>query len=447
MGRLQIADLGSRKFIAIVKKGLLILVLLCVAIFFCWIAFVVFGKQKRFKFERIVKQPSLERFAKDFRAEINSTKVFAERYVTSYLQFVDKKIYPGLRRSFVLASKKSISAKAIFSSVAESFIYLYPADESNLIVECTEYPVQWSIFAGLDTASPSVKLTLPYEKALLSYKEDMKVPYGLREDARANFSNLTVSTSNPKAFSFSKNSLVVLFKMSFLLRDANGKETRKTIIQDVGLLTGNSDFSFALGEASQLGRELAQSETIQLIVSSPFFREALAYEELKPLAEHIQSKLSRAGKDPSFDYPFPLFKKDLATLETRAAKLGLNTDFVKKLLGDPSVRAYDGYLFWYYRNHTGFMLQWTLANVLLILVSVGLLALKRLRAPSKWKLVKWFNKRWLKSSLVVSANGYIFLYQKPEYLHFKYILIPGLLFLACLVLCLYGRSENNGVSK
>jgi hypothetical protein len=105
----------------------------------------------------------------------------------------------------MLASKKSISAKVLFSSVAESLVYLYPADPSELVVECRRFPLQMAVLSGLDAPDGKAQLTVPYAEALRSY-EQMVVIFTVEKNGICFVSDLSLSVRNPRVFSFSEDS-------------------------------------------------------------------------------------------------------------------------------------------------------------------------------------------------------------------------------------------------
>ena len=127
----------------------------------------------------------------------------------------------------------------------------------------------------------------------------------------------------------------------------------------------------------------------------------------------------------------------------RAAKLGLDISYVDNLLKDPSISPSDGYLFWYYKSRAGFVFQWVLVDVVLLLAIAAFLITKRWTKLAKWGATGLF-VALIRSSVVLGINAYIFA-KKPEALRVDYMILPGILLLACLALSM--RATGGSKSK
>ncbi len=395
-----------------------------------------------YKIQNTVLRPSLKRVDKDFTNEIQTTKTFVENFINSYLNLIQKEVNPTFRDSFVLVKSKHLSARAIFSTVNETFLHIYPSMENEFIVDCTKYPVQMSLFSGLDIENSGATLTMPYEEALNNYKKQ-EGAVNFKEAGMIVNMGLNIPYYNPKVFSFDINSLAIIVDVGVGMRNADNQVIRNILLEPVCILTGERDFSFAINKASKLGRWLAITEILQLFKDSELFRAALADKRLAGMAEKIQSNISRAEKDSSYEYPLWQSKKDMADLENEAKKYGLDANYPRDLLTYPANKPKDGVLLWYYKDYFGFSLQWSVINIILILLTVFFALLKY-----KLKVVAFINTMWVKSIILIIINGWVFR-ERPKYMDFKYWIIPGILFSLCFILAFFSekRYKNSEIDK
>lgn len=411
---------------------------LCCIILFALVFWAISHTTDEYKIQNIVRRPSLQRFGKDFSSEIQTTRIFVENYINPYLNLIQAEIDPAFRKSFTITKSKKLSIRAVFSTVAETLLCIYPSTKNELIVDCTKYPVQMALFSGLDMSDSNAHLNVPYEEALRSYNE-LDTGYRIAEGVDATLVNFILNLQYPKAFSFSKNSLQTLVNVEVRIRNAHNQVIRTLSMEPVCILTGEKDFSFAKEKASALGRQLAIAEIKHLFFTSEFFRQALAEERLNVIARKIQSDSSRAEKDTAFDYPLWKFKRDMADLQEEAREFGLGSNYPSDLLKHPANKPKDGVLLWYYANYFEFSLQWVLVNAFLLVFFSILLILRR----KKNKLALLIDRLWPKAILLLSINGWIF-YVKPRYMGVKYWIIPGVLFLACFFLNVLKPKKTEG---
>lgn len=396
------------------------------------LTFMACHMNSKYKIESVNKQPSLARFDMDFGQKIQSAKSFSENLINSYLEILDKEIHSTFRSHFTLGKSNHISVRSIFSSVRESVIYIFPAEKSELAVDCTKYPIQMTLLSGLDSPNHDTKLMIPYEEAIEKYNK-FPVMFNLKENSLFYISKLTLNTGVPKVFEFGRHSIVTLYQVRFELRQ-NEQTVRTVDVDAVGILTGEDDFSWALEKAREIGANLIVFEIMELLESSPYFREALAHPKLKTKAEEIQRKRSRAEKDPSFEYPYWQFKSDISKLTQEARKLRIDTSYVEELLKDPSLKPHDGNLLWYYSNCSEFMLQWVFINSILLLLIVLLLLLKH-KDKHIIEIALGSYKKGILPAIILTINGWIF-WVKPNGAGILYWVLPGAVLLICLAFSL-----------
>jgi hypothetical protein len=271
---------------------------------------------------------------------------------------------------------KKIAVRAIFSSQNECSINFFPSEKNDMEVYLVKYPVQLSLFSGIGLGHSNISLNVPYEEALIQYAKATPMFRFGKDDIHMTVENLTLSTPFPKVFTFAKNSIAILEHVSIELRQSDDTNPPRQIIPYVALLTGERDFSFAIDKGKELGQELAEQEIRELFISSKFFRQALVYEKLIPVARDISNKVSRAQKDPSFEYPYWQFKKDVEKLKELALQSGTDATFIGELFRDQRTRPHDGFLLWYYPDYLRFSIQWAVINVVLFAGSVILYLLR-----------------------------------------------------------------------
>jgi len=142
----------------------------------------------------------------------------------------------------------------------------------------------------------------------------------------------------------------------------------KRNVQNLLVISGGKDFSFNQKTSFGIAENLMKSEIFNLIVQDEFFREALVHPQLKTLAIEIQSKISRAEKDSSFEYP--QFEKDenIKELYNKAKEFNIKSDYADALLGDKQYKPDDGVLIRYFPNHSNYLKQWFFANFWLFFI-------------------------------------------------------------------------------
>lgn len=408
-------------------------VLLLISIF---VLRAIYFNRNNYKIHNIVIRPSVQRFGRDFSKEIQTTKVFVERFINSYQDVIEKEVNSDFKESFTLSKGKKLSAKVIFSAVSEAFLGVYQSPQNELIVECTKYPVQMALFSGIDCEDPKSELLVSYEDAIKAYN-DCPVAFRLEESVQFFLiSDLQFRSDCPEYFSFAKNALVTLSGIGMKTKLEGGVITMNIDINNVVFITGEKDFSFAIEKAEALGKFFGESQIERLFAKSKFFRLAKIEEHLEPKAKEIGQNVSRSEKDPQFKYPYWKFKKDVAELEGEAKKYGIDTSYIDDLLKYPSNQPKDGYLLWYYPNHFWFSVQWIAVNIVLLVVFSIIVIVER----TDYKIAALMNRWWSKLSIhlslnviLLSINAWIFV-GKPKYLNIKYWIIPGVLLIACFLI-------------
>jgi hypothetical protein len=415
-----------------------------ISIFVLW---AIYFNGDKYEISNIVIRPSVQRFRRDFSKEIQTTRVFVERFINSYQDVIEEEVNPLFKTSFPLSKGRNIGAFVVFSTVSEAALKINPSAQNELICECTKYPVQMASFSGLDMIGSNVQLNKPYEEALKEYNSEkgftvIHVP----PSSVFIMTYMTFSSNYPKFFSFSKNSLVILVDVTMKMRfpDANCTIDMKPLT----FITGENDFSFALDKADEYGQDFAHNQIRQLFETSEFFKMALLDQRLSPKAIIINQKYSRAEKDLEYKYPYWEFKKDVNELKGEAKANGIDASYIDDLLKYPSNQPKDGYLLRYYPNHFWFSVQWIVINIVLLVVFSIIVIVERTNCTVAVLMNKWWPNLFIRLSLnaiLLSINAWVFLVEKPKDMNFKYWIIPGALFVACFLLTVLkakGKKQN-----
>jgi hypothetical protein len=301
-----------------------------------------------------------------------------------------------------------------FSDVSESFLYLYPSSSNSLSVDCSRYPAQMALFAGLDSGDPNV-LRGSEAEALKRYAET--VGFISATSSWGFLKDLTFELTSPKLVTLSEDSLFGLYQVTVLITNAPG--SRLIQVDKLGILTGSRDFAYAFTIASYFGKAFAEREIMDLYVSSEFFRASLVHEKLKAIATEILERRERdkSGKE---DYPYWQFTLHRKKLTDEARKAGLTDSYAENFFLDLEARREHRMLLWPFISSLGFIFQWSLLNVVAVVFSLWF---RNLRRTKRWH---WYNGLFVAG--VFGINAWAF-GMKPDFTPLVKCTIPAVLFL------------------
>jgi hypothetical protein len=358
-------------------------------------------------------------------AAANSATAFIDAFVAEYTRLLKKHVHPDFHDKFVLLSNKSVSARAYFSTSAEACLHIYPSRESKLEVEWYRYPVQVALFGGLGVPGSKTTLAVPESEFEATYRALKPFFLATQDNLHMTIAGPTLKSNSPQIFGFGKCGVYALRDVTV---DIQG---RKTMFQAFAFITGDKDFNCVLQFVKPTVEAFFRFEIWQLFVESPFFRQSLAHNTLRPHAEKIKAQIERAQHDRTFEYPIWKMEKDVKELRVIAVTLGVDATYVDKLL--VSIKPMSGSLLGYYGNATGFMGQWIAASCLVLFI-MSLLFLTYNGTPLflafPWKL---------HIALVPIVTGvYVFFVKnRPDGLPLAYWLPPTVICLVSLAFVLF----------
>ena len=144
----------------------------------------------------------------------------------------------------------------------------------------------------------------------------------------------------------------------------------------------------------------------------------------KPFPSHLQ-------RNPCH-YPLWQFQKDVLVLKEEAEKFGLDSSYPEGLLESVTNKPKDGVLLWYYKDYTGFTIQWCLINGFLLIIFWILFEIRK-RISKMASILNKVLAIITLNILLLAVNGWAFA-ERPLYIPYTYWIIPFVTFLLCFVL-------------
>ncbi len=390
----------------------------------------------------------------DYSENVADGVKFISILVREYSKVIDHEVHSKFKGEFQLLKQNSIGAKIVLSSFGESLIYIFPDTQNMVIVDCIDFPVQTALAYGfIDLNNPmdavnlsKIELKIPFSDAINAYNSE---PGRITITEGYGGSNLfggtgAVSFENvSKIFSLQRETIIgfgitprITFKQSspHYLSIYRRPGYHEFNLKGLLLISSENTFDWAFQIAKKLGAQTAEIEIKNLLTKSEFFRLSLADRQLRPRAENIIQKKERSEKDQSYQYPLWEIKKDIFELREEAKQLGIDSSYIDELLKEPSLKPVDGTLFVYYPNAKGFMLQWSLMNLCILILLAMLTLIRHGDTPLLLLIMRAFSVISTNLSiiaLITLANGWVFS-KKPESLSVTYWILPSLLYFLCI---------------
>lgn len=398
---------------------------------FVAIGYIYLSQARQYRIDTVVTPKNMSNFDKEFNKSIQLAKLFSESVINSYFDFLHAEVNAIFLDSFALTTEGNLSVNLLLSTEDdEAFIHLSSGLKNELHVKVTRLPTQVALFSQLDDPGKEHPEGSSLNRILEGYSN---LPYAIGtlddEDSSVIYlSDVTVRSWSPILFYLIPRSIAVLKDFTSKLRVSDSTEFIRKF-GDIAFLCGEEGYGWALKKCREIGEELANLQIQALFMSSPLFRKALAHDTLSTIARMIKEKASRSVEDLSFDYPIWEIQMDMQELKELAQYYGVgDTLYTRELLLYESKRTRNGTLLWYYGGYVQFTVQWLLLNFALL---VCLYLIRHF--GSRIRSIYWNRVQYLfGSTLIIAPNGWAFL-AMPDGMNFYYWLLPGFLFIACLL--------------
>jgi hypothetical protein len=426
----------------------------------------------------IVIVPESAYAKREFQNGIASVKEFTKAFVNTYSNILEEKVSPAYRDSFPFGD--DLKVYAIISSTSGAFINILPSKRDSITIYCTDLPAQLKLIANKNVSDSIIimRMASAYTGKDSLTISDLKPHKFIQKQNRNTACNPTVYMSvpdsmrtnlhcsnYPKQMFFSKNPVNIAERYNalsgcfpsgdtyfgftelsrlifhsgikpfnlceesiFLLSDSIQIESGgigypfTILIEHIGFIIGKTDFYRLREDVDIICLLLINTHVQKLFLRSEFFNRAQADHDLRPLAQEIVRKQSRSQLERDFDYPPSEKKKDMDNLRQQAINRGISDDDYPEILIDyESLKVPSGNLLWYYETYNGFILQWSLINLIAILASILMTVIFRRYKDVLTIIIALFQL------INIGGNTWAF-YKKPESLPITYWIIPGLLF-------------------
>ncbi len=348
----------------------------------------------------------------------NEDLKFYKSFLVGYKSFVKDSIHYKLRDSFQLYNK-NYNIGIIHSDYKGHFLYIEDIFGENLELHCTNFPALQYHFLELRKYEKQVNLNI----GLINQYETTFPFFEIPPSSTNYFYDANFEDNVGRLFEVKDSSLVVLSNISNKYKFSDLNQSIKISLSKIGFYTQESSFKLFIDEGEEIGFNMAEIEYRRWILNSEFFRKAKHHDELSTMVKVISEKNSRAIKDDSFKYHRWELEIDLEKLRNKAKEYNIEPDYIEELFFDGKNDTNDGVLFFYYKNHKGYICQWIFFNIIFL---IAFLVLRIFKIYSG----KFLNI-WTPITIMSLVNGWIFLERMPETMTMTEWIFPVIIFLIC----------------
>lgn len=353
----------------LLRKRFIHLMLLVFILVVC-IIFVIYSKESGFTFRDVEIIELSEYQTVHVQRLVERYRQFSEEIIKYYSDYIKKDIHPEFYDSFAFINSNKIECQMHISSHDDAFIKFF-SGENKLTVRLTSLPLQISLLAKYDDPNYAdfwkSRPPIPIEKYYEWPSAIVMTNYKASDTGLIFLHGGNYIGYVPKLISQMPYSIVIIIGGKSIFRLDDGEEI-VTEYGNFGIFAGNKCFTGTFNRAKRIGESYAKNEIGGMLAKSELFRKAMAHDELKGMAQQIQTNNSKSQVEPSFDYPLWKMHEDIKILKDRAAELGIDIMYVDLLLDAESKQKRYGRLLWFYDNSASFMIQW-------ILIESGLMGL------------------------------------------------------------------------
>jgi hypothetical protein len=384
-------------------------------------------------------------------------KKISEDIINAYFNTIHKEVGRKYWDTFILEKDQCYRTGVLLSTTGELLINIMSSDVNELIIECTNYPVQFAFFGGLvDFHRPKIHKYF-IEKKHVDIYDKVKPIMGIVDAAPVYYTSSEKSKPGaicyeyPKIYSLTKNACVVLYVLKITIE----KDLTPVItnyIDGILVINGAENFEWLNKNAKKIGKGVASGEIKNLIIDSPAFKEVLLDKKFNKMAQEIIVKKDRSEKDPDYEYLTWQFMQDINKLAQDAEKEGFDSTYIDELKKDVRTKLHSGVFLWYYSSLSGFMWQWIFINSILFIILVIILVLMKINFLNINKFTAPFIKynkiiQNIPFTILIAVNGWILYEKLPESLGIKYGIVPSIIFIGCCIVNILIYFESNKIKN
>ncbi len=357
--------------------------------------------------------------------EVVSTSKY---FIGKYNESLKKRIHEKFRKEFYFDETNKFNIQIVFSASDNTLVNIErdASSKDNFICYYTEGDPQ----AFIQEVKLNKGIVLQSNKEIRLKSSRHTISFGRGQDAfitGVTYQNITTP------YGISEKNLIGTFnyKTTVLINQV----PLTSEFPGISLLFSDSNSKDYQEKIDSLINQQLDYEILRLYTSSEIFRKALLHPLFKKTAQRIASRKDKAQKNIE-EYPGWEFEMDINEIRDLANANGISDNYVDEMIKDPQYYPISGSLLYYYTNYLGFMLQWILIGLFLLISSFFYL-----------QKFKNENSKNVLAAVLVAVNGWVFS-QKPEMLSLVYWIVPGIVFIlnSLVVLGFLGKVKKRSKS-
>lgn len=403
---------------------------------------LLFGCKKNNKFtEQVFIREKINFFDGTINTGKSDTKQFALSIINHYNFLLDSLVNKNYQKKFPLSQLNNFSIKIILSTSRGSIVVIDTAKENTITTYITNYPAQLYYF----THGQILNSICPLKQILDSFDYSNQFEYGFRSCGDIIFSNSTTNTYFLKIFDLQGFREIVVLKNSYFgITGPNNELIFNKTIQ-TGFINNDVNFNWVLNRSKDFAERLFNIDLSENFISSELFKKSfLINNYLKKDAEELLNINSRLKKDMNFSYSPEMLCEKTKNFIKKAKEYGFTSEETDVILNYPPYSPRDHYFLFYHKNYKSFMWFWVITNVILLLIIILWIYLFEKKVKKIFK-IKWKNVDVIIFGIISFINLKMFYKHLPDYLPFRYFILPFLsyLFLYLLVKWKFLKKKKN----
>ncbi|HMH32303.1 MAG TPA: hypothetical protein VK543_04690 [Puia sp.] len=369
----------------------------------------------------------------------NNARLAVQKVFEAYILAIKQAdINPKFYDSFALTDENKVSAYVYWSTHSESILRIFKSPSSQFIVTGSYFPAQMIMACNGD-----LRYLSNHYKAKDIHTYDTAIDAVIVLDSRfVYFEGFTeysdydfVVEANTKFFTMNERTLVFLTGVKLICTDfKNDTVGFQYLSKDgIAILSGSRVLDSLIVNAEYAGETFATSEIQRLFLKSEYFREVLADDRLRPLAEKILVRRNHSLENQKYEYSLAEFLHDKNTIREKMDSFRIKIKADDFFL-DVESKIRTGTLLWFYESYRGFMVQWIVLNTLCL---IGVFILKKLNK------LDYFGRKAAFAFIWGAVNKFCF-DNRPRGIDLKYAILPFLLVALIFVLLFFKKTAKTG---